>query len=158
MTENLFVPSKKQGFQGLILEQLFAKIGLKVDKSSPISLTGFARLVQGKIRKTHEGFVYLANSINVENSTLTSDDEQNDVRTMRGLPSSPSTPERSPTRKKVLKSVSQGKENSECDRPRKAKKSLSPPPPSPFFSLFPNSFFNFQIMRLTSAAEIRSVM
>ena len=107
-TENLFRPSGKKGIEGEILSHQLKKIGIIIEKSPSLSET-LCKPCAAKIRETCEGFSFIRDTINVPNPKLqfvtarkevevevASDDESQALRTKRGLPTSVSTPHRSP--------------------------------------------------------------
>ena len=110
-TENLFRPSGKKGIEGEILSHELNKIGIIVEKSPSLS-ERLCKPCAAKIRRTCEGFSFIRDTINVPNPKLqfvkeievevevASDDESQAFRTKRGLPTTVSTPHRSPLVKK----------------------------------------------------------
>ena len=93
-TENLFQPSKQKDSIGVVLPNLWENVGLTVKQSESKS----DRVCGRKIRTLHHLYSFIA-------STLFNDDQETascgEDRFKRCLPTSVSSPERSPMIKKV---------------------------------------------------------
>ena len=105
-SENLFRPSMKKGLEGtILLDVLHRNTGIVAEKTSTLSAR-LCRLCASKIRKTSEGFNFIVSTLNVVNPKIfQSIDPEIEVtnvmpRAKRALPTSVSTPERSPGQKK----------------------------------------------------------
>ncbi|CAB3986486.1 hypothetical protein AC249_AIPGENE16794 [Paramuricea clavata] len=112
-TENVFNASKKKGFEGQILAQNVDAIGIKVERKSDLS-ERLCKPCATKIRNACAGFLFLLHNINTINPIFMRDQEVettatgvhdtiNTSRTKRTLPTTVSTPERSPISKKTQK-------------------------------------------------------
>ena len=100
-TENLFQPSKQKGSFGVILAKLCESVGLPVkyceDKSDRVCSS-----CGRKIRNLHQLFSFVSSAlINSDNEDIDSSEE----RFKRCLPTSVSSPDRSPPSRKIQKQV-----------------------------------------------------
>ena len=112
---NIFEKSTRQVFEGNILSELLykdARIACKTSLSLSDRLCNACAL---KIKKTCVGLTFIRNAINTPHPMFCESDNENEdsdamieVRTKRTLPTTVSTPERSPLRKKVPKRDSRG--------------------------------------------------
>lgn len=112
------------------MSQLLERTGIKAERRWELS-DRVCKVCAGKIRKTYEGFTFLSSCISVHNPAISTaldfvdGAKQLDVRTKRMLPTSVSTPERSPGLRKIQKYAEQDKENlSTSNTGVRAKKSL----------------------------------
>ena len=121
-SENLFRPSMKKGLEGTILSDvLHRNTGIVAEKTSSLSAR-LCRLCASKIRKTSEGFNFIVSTLSVVNPKIfQSIDPEIEVtnvmpRAKRALPTSVSTPERSPGQKKNPKNSAKSgqREKEQC--------------------------------------------
>lgn len=110
-TENLFKPSNKKGIEGQILAQVLEQVGIEVTRNSKLS-ERLCKPCASKIRRACEGMTFVSRTLNVVNPkfvAVNTCSESTDChpRSKRALPSSVSTPERSPGAKKMQKVSSQ---------------------------------------------------
>ena len=108
-TENLFHPSKQKGSFGVILAKLCESVGLPVkyceDKSDRVCSS-----CGRKIRNLHQLFSFVSSAL------INSDNENSDSREerfKRCLPTSVSSPDRSPLSRKIQKQVADRREEQE---------------------------------------------
>ena len=107
-SENLFLPSGKKGLEGTVLSRALQSTGLNAERNPTLS-DRVCKPCATKIRKTSETFRFIASVLNVVNPNFIthSDPEVDETgvlpRTKRSLPTSVSTPERSPRQKKISK-------------------------------------------------------
>ena len=108
-TENLFQPSKQKGSFGVILAKLCESVGLPVkyceDKSDRVCSS-----CGRKIRNLHQLFSFVSSAL------INSDNENSDSREerfKRYLPTSVSSPDRSPLSRKIQKQVADRREEQE---------------------------------------------
>ena len=94
-TENLFQPSKQKGSIGVVLAKQCDEVGLKVTRSESKSDRVCAACGR-KIRNKHQLFCFVA-------SALQDPETESQERFKRCLPTSVSSPERSPVNKKMLR-------------------------------------------------------
>ena len=107
-SENLFLPSGKKGLEGTVLSGALQSIGLDAERNPSLS-DRVCKPCATKIRKTSESFRFIASVLNVVNPKFITpshpevDDTDVLPRTKRSLPTSVSTPQRSPGQKKIPK-------------------------------------------------------
>ena len=110
-SENMFIPSCKKGLEGTVFSCALQSTGLIAERNPCLSDRVCIPCVT-KIRKISESFKFIASELNVVNPkfitpSLPSNPEVDDTdvlpRTKRCLPTSVSTPERSPGQKKIPK-------------------------------------------------------
>ena len=110
-TENLCKPSNKKGIEGQILARVLEQVGIEVTKNSKLS-ERLCKPCASKLRRTCEGMTFVSETLNVVNPKFVvlntcSESPECHPRSKRALPSSVSTPERSPGAKKLQKVASQ---------------------------------------------------